>query len=133
MSENKTIVIASNLRVYDDKSKVKIETSPDTLLLTKPLYLHFDIPQGTETEKLDYLENLPGTLVYKSSLSRKELVFDINSEGELIVIGPSELLVNINSQEGNLLFDSRSFVWFLEQNYINAEGVVTTDGEIIVE
>jgi hypothetical protein len=108
MAENKTITIPSNLRVYDSKSKVKIETHIENVISDSPFYLHFDITQLKETEKLDYIDNQRGTLVCKSSLPKKELAFDVNDKGELIAIGLDSIVSNleIDANQGTLIFDN---------------------------
>lgn len=61
------------------------------------------VNQEESTLEVDYLESEQGELIYKSEISQKELVLDINSEGELILIGEDADHFSINS-EGELIY-----------------------------
>ena len=131
MAESKEIYISSTLQVSENRSRVKISVVPEYNVDEQPFYLSFAIPQENENERIDYIPCNRGELIYKSSLPRKNIVFDINDQGELIVIGMDSLVskISISGGNGTIIYDSRS--WFLSEGYIDELGIITPEGVII--
>lgn len=68
-------------------------------------YLNFIISELTSNVKeVDYLKSLEGELIAKVGTSRNKVVFDINDNGELIVIGDDANKYEL-SEQGELLYN----------------------------
>lgn len=74
----------------------------------KDYHLSFDISKvESEVQEVDCLKVLEGELIVKVGTSRSKIVFDINDDGELIVIGEDAANYELNNQ-GELLYNLAS-------------------------
>lgn len=66
-------------------------------------FLEFEIAGEESIEEIDYHKANIGELIYKAGIERKDIVFDINDKGELLVIGPDAENYYIN-ESGELCY-----------------------------
>jgi hypothetical protein len=98
MPETKIIYTPSTLKV--DLGVGTLETKP-------PLTEVLQVRVLLNVENLDsafYFETIGGELLIATDCLEDNIIFDVNSQGELIIISPPEFIWNLN-EEGELILN----------------------------
>jgi len=116
---SETLKVESTLlQTTDDAAELLVSFDELDFNNTPYLLMFFLLTPELVIEKVDYFPGVQGELFYKTSKEKWELVFDINDQGELIVIGPDADRFSID-ENGELMYtgDLKSSVWaFLSDN-----------------
>lgn len=99
MSEVRNLKLNSLL--VTDSSSGKLISTPNEF---QDDSIKIDLNQTTIEKKINYFLSQPGELVVSVRSLENDFIFDVNSEGELIAIYPSNFNLYL-SPEGELMFD----------------------------